>query len=201
MTTMRNNNDDRLFWLSEYLDGSLDPAAAAELERELRQDPHLRAELETLRKVDRLVRDHAGPVPELDWDRFLWESRRRRDENERRRAAARFYRIYAPLTAAAAVAIVVTTTFIVRSRLEPTGPHRQVRDRPIIALVPPEPSEAGLFAEPASARSLVTVSRTPPAESVVVVGPPPPGRRLIIQADTARITVPETDVEETDVLF
>src|SRR5689334_4940913 len=46
--------------LSAWLDGELDPAAAAELEAELARDPALRAELDSLETVVRLLRDE-GP--------------------------------------------------------------------------------------------------------------------------------------------
>src|SRR5687768_10903156 len=47
--------------LSAWLDGEIDPAEAAELEAELARDPALKAELESLESVVRLLRDE-GPA-------------------------------------------------------------------------------------------------------------------------------------------
>src|SRR5688572_12353744 len=46
--------------LSAWLDGEIDPAEAAELEAELARDPALKAELDSLETVVRLLRDE-GP--------------------------------------------------------------------------------------------------------------------------------------------
>jgi len=96
------------FLLSQYLDGDLDEQARVELEARLRADVHLAALLEDLRRTDALVRSTAGPVPDLDWERFAGQvstACRRADALGRRR---RVLRLWAPLAAAAALAMAVT---------------------------------------------------------------------------------------------
>ncbi len=107
MTSEDNNQDQQEFLLNQYLDGDLDEVARGEVERQLADDPGLAALSEQLGRTDRLVQDWAGPVPELDWDRFAEEVARRREQAERLRRRRRLFRLFAPLSAAAAILLLI----------------------------------------------------------------------------------------------
>lgn len=119
------SNDDREqleFLLSRYLDGDLDQAARAELQRRLDTDPALAASFEALQGTDRLIRAWAGPVPEVDSQRFVEEAARRRRADDARRRRRRILRVYAPLSAAAMILLAVTLHLAIRSaQLEAGG--------------------------------------------------------------------------------
>ena len=119
------SNDDREqleFLLSRYLDGDLDQTARAQLERRLETDAELAASLEALKRTDQLIRAWAGPVPEVDGQRFVEEAARRRRADDARRRRRRILRVYAPLSAAAMILLAVTLHLAIRSaQLEAGG--------------------------------------------------------------------------------
>lgn len=57
------------FAISQYLDGTLEPQEAAQLEVRLRSDAEARKVLEEFRRLNDLV-NVAMPVPEMDWEKF-----------------------------------------------------------------------------------------------------------------------------------
>ena len=124
MTSEDNNQDQQEFLLNQYLDGDLDEVARGEVERQLADDPGLAALAEQLGRTDRLVQDWAGPVPELDWDRFAEEVARRREQAERLRRRRRLFRLFAPLSAAAAILLLISVFYAVD---RPFAPDEQYR--------------------------------------------------------------------------
>ena len=112
------SNDDREqleFLLSRYLDSDLDQTARAQLERRLETNAELAASLEALRRTDQLIRAWAGPVPEIDAERFVAEAARRRRADDAWRGRQRLLRLYAPLSAAAMILLAVTLYLALRS--------------------------------------------------------------------------------------
>lgn len=103
-----NPQDRDEYLLSQYLDGQLPEDDRRELEKRLRQEPQLADLLDQLRKTDRLVRDAAGPAPQLNWDRFTEQVTVRRQAHDATQRRNRILRIYIPLAAAAAIALVTT---------------------------------------------------------------------------------------------
>lgn len=103
-----NPQDRDEYLLSQYLDGQLPEDDGRELQQRLGQDPQLADLLDQLRKTDQLVRDAAGPAPQLDWDRFTEGVTVRRQAHDAARRRNRILRIYIPLAAAAAIALVTT---------------------------------------------------------------------------------------------
>lgn len=96
------------YLLSQYLDGQLSGPDLGELEERLGRDPELTQLLDELGRTDRLVRDQAGPIPELNWERFADQIVVKRQALDAARGRRRMLRIYGPLAAAAALAIVTT---------------------------------------------------------------------------------------------
>jgi anti-sigma factor RsiW len=64
------SEDELEFALSEYHDGTLPAARRAEIEEILRTDPAARRMLEQFARVDAMVRDGAGKLPEIRWNRL-----------------------------------------------------------------------------------------------------------------------------------
>ena len=109
MADHHEHHDDPVYLLSQYLDGTLDPAARRELEKRLVADPALARQLAELRQVDQWVRDWGEGVPSLDFERFAEQVCQGRRQIDRQRRSRR-YLLYAgaPLAAAAAVVIAVS---------------------------------------------------------------------------------------------
>lgn len=112
-----SHHDDEL--LSAFMDGELDAARHAALERRLEQEPELAHRLDALRAVDTRLRDAFGPSEAEPLPERLRELIAAADENGNQRTpgqgakvinlpriAARL-RSWAPLAAAASVALVV----------------------------------------------------------------------------------------------
>ncbi|MHC4064325.1 MAG: anti-sigma factor family protein [Planctomycetota bacterium] len=111
MNAAGGESEQQEFLLSQDLDGDLDEAARRKLERQIEADPNLAARLEELRQADQLVKAWAGPVPELDWERFAEEAARRRAVYDTWQRRSRILRLHAPLSAAAMIALAVTVYF------------------------------------------------------------------------------------------
>jgi anti-sigma factor RsiW len=111
MDTDVNPTDDprefEEFQLSLYLDGQLDDASRAALEKRIATEPDLKARLDELRRLDTLVREHAERAPVADPDTFVADVRRRRAMEQPRRPSLLF-RLAVPMAAAAAILLVVT---------------------------------------------------------------------------------------------
>ncbi|MCP4248674.1 MAG: hypothetical protein GY778_16640 [bacterium] len=121
MTDSRDPSEQQEFLLSQYLDGDLDEESRRRLEDRLQTDAALADALERLRQVDRLVRESAGPVPELDWERFAAQAAMRREglpEWGRRR---RILRLYTPLAAAATI-VLASTLYLTMGRSASDAP-------------------------------------------------------------------------------
>ncbi|MCH7813804.1 MAG: hypothetical protein IID40_07265 [Planctomycetes bacterium] len=117
-------SEQQEFLLSQYLDGQLDDDARRRVEGRLRTDADLADSLEQLRQIDRLVRESAGPAPELDWERFTAQAAMRREAEADWRRRRRILRLYAPL-AAAALVVLACTLYLTMGRSvshEPLGP-------------------------------------------------------------------------------
>lgn len=172
------------FLLSRYLDGDLDQAARVELERRLEGDAELGASLEALRRTGRLVRAWAGPVPELDAERFVEEAARRRRVDDAWRLRRRILRLYGPLSAAAIILLAVTLYFAVRS------PHLGAGGK-AVALVYVHRADAWQHV-PGSGQAFSEVSfdRRPPLETAVV----PSGPRPVVAVAAAGVGPPVAEV-------
>ena len=170
-------DDDKLFRLSEYLDDGLGEAARSQLERELAQDPGLRAELEALRRLEALARDHTAPVPELDWERFTGQCRQRRMAYESARRRRRVWRVFTPLAAAAVLALSVTTALWTTGRLghPPAGGGLAAGGERVV-IVRITRTELDRVT---SAVAWAGVSRDLPDDAEVTVGPVPTGVMLL----------------------
>ncbi|HUU83375.1 MAG TPA: hypothetical protein VM243_07710 [Phycisphaerae bacterium] len=122
MMPSNDDNEQLEFLLSQYLDGDLDEATLAEVERRLATDAELAASLATLRRTNELIRAWGGPVPEVDSDRFVEESAVRREAEDAWRHRRRILRLYAPLSAAAMILLAFTLHLAIRSpQLDSTG--------------------------------------------------------------------------------
>jgi len=179
---MMHGNDDNAdqleFLLGQYLDGDLDTAAAQDMERRLANDPALAAQLEQLRRIDGLVRDWAGPPPELDWDRFTAQAARRRAADQAWWRRSRRLRLYAPLSAAAVLVLAVTLYF--------TAGHRQTSDAPADGYVFVSVQRADAWrhaADLGKTVAQVSFSRTPPPDT------PASSAALVHPASTAALAV------------
>ncbi len=109
-------NDDTIRQLSEYVDGSLDPADAVELMQRVATDRTLQKELEALRAADALIKTHQDEMPEVDWDAFSGSVRSRVEKSvkrEKRTSRNLVFRQWRPLAAAAALAMSITAFLIV----------------------------------------------------------------------------------------
>jgi hypothetical protein len=94
----------------------------------LADDPCLAALAEQLGRTDRLVKDWAGPVPELDWDRFAEEAARRREQAERLRRRQRLFRLFVPLSAAAAILLLISVFYAVDRPFPPDEKYARFAD-------------------------------------------------------------------------
>lgn len=115
MSTPPDNRESLEYLLSQYLDGQLDEAARADVERKLASDAPLASMLADLRRVDGWVRAWGERVPVVDAEAFVAGARLRRENAEAGRRVIRLYRWRAPLAAAAAVALLVTGWLVTRS--------------------------------------------------------------------------------------
>jgi hypothetical protein len=103
------------FLISQYLDGTLDESQQEALVERIRQNPELARVLEEYRATDRMIRQAAGEVPEIDWAEFEAGVRRGRQASRVGSGGWRkTIRIFAPLAAAAAVAIVFSLLYQAR---------------------------------------------------------------------------------------
>ena len=69
-----DQQEQKAYLLSQYLDGDLDEADRREVERMLAEDSQWALELERLKKVDELAKRWGEHVPELDWERFTQQA-------------------------------------------------------------------------------------------------------------------------------
>jgi len=115
MSTPPDNRESLEYLLSQYLDGQLDEAARADVERKLASDARLASMLADLRRVDDWVRAWGERPPVVDAEAFVAGARLRRENAEAGRRVIRLYRWRAPLAAAAAVTLLVTGWLVTRS--------------------------------------------------------------------------------------
>jgi len=115
MSTPPDNRESLEYLLSQYLDGQLDEAARADVERTLASDARLASMLADLRRVDDWVRAWGERPPVVDAEAFVAGARLRRENAEAGRRVIRLYRWRAPLAAAAAVTLLVTGWLVTRS--------------------------------------------------------------------------------------
>jgi anti-sigma factor RsiW len=115
-----SSSDQRDAELSAYLDAALGPHRRAALESALAADPALRRELEAFESVNRLVRDTALPVPDLDFAEFSAEVRKRCVESGLPAPLPLWSRYHRPLAAAAGLVLIVTAG-LMWSMLRPPG--------------------------------------------------------------------------------
>jgi anti-sigma factor RsiW len=115
--TADEQREQHEFLLSQYLDGNLDAEGTRNLEKRLAEDAELAALLDGLRQTDRLVKLSAGPVPNLDWERFARQAAWRREAYDLMQRRRRLVRLFVPLAAAAAIVFMATLYF--------TGPDGQ----------------------------------------------------------------------------
>lgn len=110
------------FLISQYLDGTLDAGQRRGVARQIEQDPAMARLLEEYRAVERLIKQAAGKVPEVDWEVFAAGiDRRRRAVETAGVSGLRVIRVFAPLAAAAA-AVAITFLLLYRAPLD----HRTV---------------------------------------------------------------------------
>jgi anti-sigma factor RsiW len=192
-------DDQLLARLSEYLDGSLSPNDRAALERDLDHDPHLRRELEAVRKVDDVARRNVGPVPDLDWERFTLESRHRREIYELKRRRRRIIRLFTAAAAAAAIiSVAVTPSLWFNRQGSITTTRGHTLGREPLALVSISRTQLPYPAADATVTA-VKVSRGVSDDSLVTVQPRPVHKALVtaVAADSGldQSPVVEEDVE------
>ncbi len=177
--------DEKLMRLSEYLDGTLDPQAAAELERELAADESLAAELEELKAVDQLVRDHGKQVPELDWERFTWQARLKREAEPGGQVSRIALRHWRPLAAAASIAILITSGIFFSAANNGAG---KITGTPL-ALVTLQRPAMELSTQSAPSLAIVEVSTDVPANLQATVKPPPVGKTIIVSVGVGDVSI------------
>jgi len=122
------------FAITQYLDGALAPAAKAEVEQLLRENPQARALLEEYQKLDALVAGSFGSLPSVDWQALGRQISSAVADADQAEQAARVYRIgwiarpSGLLALAASLLIAIgATVIIVRSRaVAPVGPGNSV---------------------------------------------------------------------------
>ncbi len=116
-----DQQEQKAFLLSQYLDGDLDEAGRREVEQMLAEDSQWALELERLKKVDELAKRWGAPAPELDWDRFTLQVSWRRAAEQASQPKRGLYRVLAPLPIAAAIAL-IATVYVAVMRPDATRP-------------------------------------------------------------------------------
>jgi len=125
--TMNQISEQDEFLLSQLLDGTLSEPEAADLRARLDRDPDLRAAFESLARVDRLLTERRGAVPEIDWNQLhaavMQKIASPTSHSPRILQLPRWLRVAAPLAIAAAIALVflVHTPFGDGGKNAPSG--------------------------------------------------------------------------------
>lgn len=175
---MKHPNADPEYRFSQLLDDDLPSNEARALRADLARDADLRDAHETYARVDALVREAAGPLPDVDWPAFAATVSSAIDADVRRRNDRRIRRWQFGCVAAAAVAMFM----LLRPAPLPDGPG----PNPVVAGVQVAFADGNPMPAPSAAHpSGVTVeffaAATPPRPSptrravlIVTIGRAPP---------------------------